>query len=152
MSEMHIIVGAGQAGGWAAMGMRQAGFAGRILLIGEEPWRPYERPPLSKAMLTAPEEPAPAYFHPAERYAEQAIELMLGTAAEEILPGRTPHPAAATAARSATTSCCSPPAGGRGTCRCQGASTRSISARWTRRARSAPGCARREPSSASAPA
>ena len=59
MSEMHIIVGAGQAGGWAAMGMRQAGFTGRILLIGEEPWRPYERPPLSKAVLTAPEEPPP---------------------------------------------------------------------------------------------
>jgi 3-phenylpropionate/trans-cinnamate dioxygenase ferredoxin reductase subunit len=85
MSEMHIIVGAGQAGGWAAMGMRQAGFTGRILLIGEEPWRPYERPPLSKAMLTAAEEPSPAYFHPAERYAEQGIELMLGTVAEEIL-------------------------------------------------------------------
>ncbi|MBN9563169.1 MAG: FAD-dependent oxidoreductase [Alphaproteobacteria bacterium] len=86
MSEMHIIVGAGQAGGWAAMGMRQAGFTGRILLIGEEPWRPYERPPLSKAMLTAPEEPPPAYFHPAERYAEQGIELMLGAAVEEIMP------------------------------------------------------------------
>ncbi len=85
MSEMHIIVGAGQAGGWAAMGMRQAGFTGRILLIGEEYWRPYERPPLSKAVLTAPEEPPPAYFHPAERYAEQGIELMLGTAAEGIL-------------------------------------------------------------------
>src|SRR6185437_7224851 len=84
MSEMHIIVGAGQAGGWAAMGMRQAGFTGRILLIGEEAWRPYERPPLSKAMLTAAEEPAPAYFHPAERYAEQGIELMLGIAVEEI--------------------------------------------------------------------
>jgi len=84
MSEMHIIVGAGQAGGWAAVGMRQAGFTGRILLIGEEAWRPYERPPLSKAMLTAAEEPAPAYFHPAERYAEQGIELMLGIAVEEI--------------------------------------------------------------------
>jgi NADPH-dependent 2,4-dienoyl-CoA reductase/sulfur reductase-like enzyme len=87
MSEMHIIVGAGQAGGWAAIGMRQAGFAGRILLIGEEPWRPYERPPLSKTMLTAPEEPPPAYFHPAERYAEQGIELMLGIAVDGILPG-----------------------------------------------------------------
>ena len=42
----HIIVGAGQAGGWAAIAMRQAGYDGRILLIGDEPWRPYERPPL----------------------------------------------------------------------------------------------------------
>ena len=64
MRQTHIIIGAGQAGGWAAVAMRQAGFAGRILLIGEEPWRPYERPPLSKAMLT--EEPAPpgAVFPP----------------------------------------------------------------------------------------
>ena len=48
MAATHIIVGAGQAGAWAAVSMRQAGFAGRILLIGEEPWRPYQRPPLSK--------------------------------------------------------------------------------------------------------
>lgn len=76
----HIIVGAGQAGGWAAIGMRQAGYDGRILLIGDELWRPYERPPLSKAMLTEDAEPAVAYFHSAERYAEQRIELLLGTA------------------------------------------------------------------------
>jgi NADPH-dependent 2,4-dienoyl-CoA reductase/sulfur reductase-like enzyme len=80
MSETHIIIGAGQTGGWAAIGMRQAGFTGRIVLIGEETWRPYERPPLSKAMLTA--EPAPdlQYFHPAAKYVEQDIELLLGMA------------------------------------------------------------------------
>ena len=78
MRETHIIIGAGQAGGWAAIAMRQAGFTGRILLIGEETWRPYERPPLSKAMLT--DEPAPdvQYFHPTTKYAEQDIELLLG--------------------------------------------------------------------------
>jgi len=78
MGETHIIVGAGQAGGWAAIGMRQAGFAGRILLIGEEAWRPYERPPLSKAMLTAEPRPDPMYFYPETKYAEQGIELLLG--------------------------------------------------------------------------
>jgi 3-phenylpropionate/trans-cinnamate dioxygenase ferredoxin reductase component len=77
MTETHIIVGAGQAGGWAAVAMRQAGFTGRILLVGEEPWRPYERPPLSKAVLTDEPEPPIAYFHAAERYAEQDIELLL---------------------------------------------------------------------------
>ena len=86
MSETFVIVGAGQAGGWAAIGMREAGFAGRILLIGDEPWRPYERPPLSKAAITDPEEPLPAHFHPAERYAELAIELMLGAAVAAVLP------------------------------------------------------------------
>ncbi len=58
MTTTHIIVGAGQAGAWAAVSMRQAGFAGRIVVIGEEVWRPYERPPLSKAMLTVDPEPA----------------------------------------------------------------------------------------------
>ena len=79
MRQTHIIIGAGQAGGWAAVAMRQAGFTGRILLIGEEPWRPYERPPLSKAMLTAEPTPEAQYFHPAEKYAQQDIELLLGT-------------------------------------------------------------------------
>lgn len=86
MSATHIIVGAGQAGGWAAMAMRQAGFTGRILLIGEERWRPYERPPLSKAVLTDDPEPDVLYFHAESRYAEQQIELQLGTAVQAIEP------------------------------------------------------------------
>lgn len=82
----HVIVGAGQAGGWAAIGMRQAGFDGRILLIGDEVWRPYERPPLSKAVLTEATEPPIAYFHAEDRYSEQRIELLLGTAVTKIAP------------------------------------------------------------------
>lgn len=46
-----VIVGAGQAGGWAAQTLRSEGFKGRVVLIGDEPHRPYERPPLSKAVL-----------------------------------------------------------------------------------------------------
>ncbi|MBV9252253.1 MAG: FAD-dependent oxidoreductase [Acetobacteraceae bacterium] len=86
MRPTHIIVGAGQAGAWAAVSMRQAGFTGRILLIGEERWRPYERPPLSKAALTEDPEPALAYFHKEARYAEQNIELMLGVEVAAIEP------------------------------------------------------------------
>jgi 3-phenylpropionate/trans-cinnamate dioxygenase ferredoxin reductase component len=86
MATTHIIVGAGQAGGWAAIAMRQAGFDGRILLVGEEQWRPYERPPLSKTVLTDEAEPPITYFHAAERYAEQQIELRLGCAVEELDP------------------------------------------------------------------
>ena len=52
-----VIVGAGQAGGWAAQTLRSEGFEGRVVLIGDEPHRPYERPPLSKAVL-AGEAPA----------------------------------------------------------------------------------------------
>jgi 3-phenylpropionate/trans-cinnamate dioxygenase ferredoxin reductase subunit len=66
--------------------MRQAGFAGRILLIGDEPWRPYERPPLSKAVLTDDPEPPILYFHPEQRYAEHRIELLLGTAVAAVEP------------------------------------------------------------------
>ncbi len=80
----HLIVGAGQAGGWAAIAMRQAGFTGRILLLGEEPWRPYERPPLSKTMLTADPEPPVLFFHDEGKYADHGIELLLGTTAEEV--------------------------------------------------------------------
>lgn len=47
----HVIIGAGQAGGAAAYEMRKCGFAGRIVLIGDEGHPPYERPPLSKAVL-----------------------------------------------------------------------------------------------------
>ena len=87
MSGTHIIVGAGQAGGWAAIGMRQAGFAGRIVLIGEEAWRPYERPPLSKQMLTAETLPEVQYFHPEGKYDQQDIELLLGTKVVGLDPG-----------------------------------------------------------------
>jgi 3-phenylpropionate/trans-cinnamate dioxygenase ferredoxin reductase component len=80
----NIIVGAGQAGAHAAIAMRDAGFTGRIVLVGDEPHHPHERPPLSKAMLTEAVEPPPSHFHDAARYAERSIELRLGTAAESI--------------------------------------------------------------------
>jgi 3-phenylpropionate/trans-cinnamate dioxygenase ferredoxin reductase subunit len=49
--ESIVIIGAGQAGGWAAQTLRKEGFSGRITLIGNEPHLPYERPPLSKSVL-----------------------------------------------------------------------------------------------------
>ena len=78
-SPLHLIIGAGQAAAHAALAMREAGFAGRIVMAGEEPHRPYERPPLSKEMLTAEPEPPVAYFHDVARYTEKAVELMLET-------------------------------------------------------------------------
>nr|WP_314584844.1 FAD-dependent oxidoreductase [uncultured Pseudomonas sp.] len=50
--EIFIIVGAGQAGAWVARTLRAEGFAGRIILIGDENHWPYERPQLSKGFLT----------------------------------------------------------------------------------------------------
>ncbi|MDE2516911.1 MAG: FAD-dependent oxidoreductase [Rhodospirillales bacterium] len=84
MADTHLVLGAGQAGSWAAMAMREAGFAGRILLLGAERVAPYERPPLSKAMLTAPAALPPPFFHPPERYAARDIALRLACPAAAI--------------------------------------------------------------------
>ena len=53
-----IIVGAGEAGARAAITLRAEGYAGRIVLIGDEPHPPYERPPLSKATIVGEAPPA----------------------------------------------------------------------------------------------
>src|SRR5262245_18050931 len=81
MSERtHIIVGAGPAGAFAIQAMRAAGFAGRIVLIGDEAHLPYERPPLSKAHLLDPlSAGSPAMFD-AEYYARHRVQLMLAKA------------------------------------------------------------------------
>ena len=76
-----VIIGAGQAASHAAMAMRAAGSQARIVLVGAEPLLPYERPPLSKAMLTEAVAPTPAFFYPAERYAAAGIEVRHATTA-----------------------------------------------------------------------
>jgi NADPH-dependent 2,4-dienoyl-CoA reductase/sulfur reductase-like enzyme len=86
-SKLHVIVGAGQAGANAAVAMRQAGFAGGIVLVGEEPHHPYERPPLSKAALIDDPEPEPGWFFPPDRYVALDIDLRLGVPAVALDPG-----------------------------------------------------------------
>ena len=82
--KVHVIVGAGQAGANAAVAMREAGFDGRIVLVGDEPHRPYERPPLSKTALTDDPEPEPSWFFAAEKFSALDIELRLGAAAKTL--------------------------------------------------------------------
>ena len=79
MSEHIIIIGAGQAGAQAALTLREAGFPGRITLIGEEAYPPYQRPPLSKAFLAGELERERLFFRPSEAYAQLNISLMLNT-------------------------------------------------------------------------
>lgn len=86
MAETVVVVGANLAGGRGAEALRQAGFDGRVVLIGEEPHRPYERPPLSKEFLRGETEEDKLYLQPAEFYAEQKIELRLGTRAVRLDP------------------------------------------------------------------
>ncbi len=82
--EAAVIVGGGQAGAHAAMSLREAGFAGSITVLAEEPHPPYDRPPLSKAMLTETPPPAPAPFHSPGKIAERGITQRLGSRVEAI--------------------------------------------------------------------
>jgi 3-phenylpropionate/trans-cinnamate dioxygenase ferredoxin reductase subunit len=74
----YVIVGASLAGATAAQTLREQGFAGRIVLIGDETELPYERPPLSKGYLLGTDERAKIYVHEESWYGEHAVELLLG--------------------------------------------------------------------------
>ena len=76
--QTHIIVGASLAGAKAAETLRGDGFEGRVLLIGAEDERPYERPPLSKEYLRGETGRETAYVHDRDFYSEHDIELQLG--------------------------------------------------------------------------
>jgi 3-phenylpropionate/trans-cinnamate dioxygenase ferredoxin reductase component len=76
--QTFAIVGAGLAGAKAAETLRAEGFDGRLVLLGAEPERPYERPPLSKDYLRGEAERAGAYVHEEGYYAEHDIDLRVG--------------------------------------------------------------------------
>ncbi len=76
-----VIVGAGLAGGKAAETLRVEGFDERVVLIGDEQQRPYERPPLSKDYLRGELERDKLYVHSERFYAEHDIELRRGRTA-----------------------------------------------------------------------
>lgn len=83
------IVGAGQAGFQAASSLRQEGFSGRIVLIGDEPGLPYQRPPLSKSYLAGESGLNELWLRPEAFYQKQEIELWTGERATAIdRPGR----------------------------------------------------------------
>ncbi|HET9184889.1 MAG TPA: FAD-dependent oxidoreductase [Solirubrobacterales bacterium] len=84
MTDTFIIAGGGLAGAKAAETLREEGFEGRVLLVGEESERPYERPPLSKEYLRGESGREELYVHAASLYEEQGIELRLGEAATSL--------------------------------------------------------------------
>ena len=84
--ENIVIVGAGLAGARAAESLRKEGFDGSITLLGDEPDRPYIRPPLSKEYLRGESERDAVYVHPETFYAEQRIDLRASVAARSIAP------------------------------------------------------------------
>ena len=79
-----VIVGASLAGGTAAQTLREEGFTGRITLIGDESHRPYERPPLSKGYLLGDTDREKVFVHQENWYADNDIDLRLGTAATRV--------------------------------------------------------------------
>jgi 3-phenylpropionate/trans-cinnamate dioxygenase ferredoxin reductase component len=77
-NDAFVIVGASLAGASAAQTVRDEGFDGPVVLIGDETELPYERPPLSKDYLMGKSGREKIYAHPAEWYAENDVELRLG--------------------------------------------------------------------------
>ena len=76
--DVFVIVGASLAGANAAQALRDEGFDGSVVLIGEEHELPYERPPLSKDYLMGKSGKEKLYALPADWYAEHNVELRLG--------------------------------------------------------------------------
>jgi len=81
-----VIVGASLAGLRAAEALRTEGFAGRVVLIGEEPHLPYDRPPLSKGVLDGSQSAASTFLRDESFYAEHQIDVVLGQRATALRP------------------------------------------------------------------
>jgi len=81
-----VIVGGGLAGAKAAETLRAEGFDGEVVLFGDEPEFPYERPPLSKGILLGKEAPEKAFVHTPDWYAEQNVDLRTGVTVDAIDP------------------------------------------------------------------
>ncbi len=85
MPETIVIAGAGHAAGQTAVSLRQGGFSGRLIIVGEERYPPYQRPPLSKKFLAGELEVERLYLRPSSFYADHDIELRLETRVASIL-------------------------------------------------------------------
>ncbi len=84
MTERVIIAGAGHAAGQVVASLKQQKFAGHIVLVGDEPHLPYQRPPLSKKFLSGELAPERLYIKPESFYDDPQIELRLETSITEI--------------------------------------------------------------------
>src|SRR5262245_14482658 len=84
MSDSLVIVGGGQAAAQAVQSLRQQNFAGAITLLGDEPYAPYQRPPLSKKYFAGEVPRERLLLRPLNFYAEKGVALELGRRAVEI--------------------------------------------------------------------
>jgi len=84
VNEAVVVIGAGQAAAQLATSLRSGGFAGPLTVIGDEPFLPYQRPPLSKKFLADRPPPDSLYLRPAPFWAERSVAFVLGTAAAKV--------------------------------------------------------------------
>jgi 3-phenylpropionate/trans-cinnamate dioxygenase ferredoxin reductase subunit len=86
--ERVVIIGAGQAGASIAMGLRAGGYGGEIMVVGEEPYLPYQRPPLSKKYLSGEWERERLLLRPDDFWRRMEIGVVTGKAIREVDPER----------------------------------------------------------------
>ena len=84
MSERIVIIGAGQAGAQAVASLRADGFTGDLVMVGDEAYAPYQRPPLSKTYLMGTLDRERLFLKPDAFYAEAKCELLLNATASAI--------------------------------------------------------------------
>uniref|UniRef100_A0A7C5RTY3 Reductase n=1 Tax=Thermomicrobium roseum TaxID=500 RepID=A0A7C5RTY3_THERO len=84
MTETCLVVGAGVAAFGFANAIREAGYQGRVILVGAEEFLPYDRPPLSKQYLLGKKDESDLPFRPRSFYEERGIELVLGEVIEAV--------------------------------------------------------------------
>jgi len=84
VTEKVVIAGAGHAAGQVVASLKQQKFAGQIVLVGDEPYLPYQRPPLSKKFLSGDLPAERLYVKPASFYEDPQVELRLATRISEI--------------------------------------------------------------------
>ncbi len=84
MTEHFVVVGGGQAAAQAVQTLRQQNFGGPITIVGDEPYAPYQRPPLSKKYFAGEVPRERLLLRPAAFYAEKSVVLELGRRVEEL--------------------------------------------------------------------
>lgn len=89
MNDDVVVIGAGQAAAQLAISLRQGGFRGSIRVVGDEPYPPYQRPPLSKKFLSERPRADTLYLRPHQFWRDQDVALELAVAATALdLRGR----------------------------------------------------------------
>jgi NADPH-dependent 2,4-dienoyl-CoA reductase/sulfur reductase-like enzyme len=83
-----VLIGGGQAAAQAVQSLRMGGYTGKLVLVGDEPALPYQRPPLSKAYMKGEFAEERLFFKPAAWYEDNGVELILSTPRHEDRPRR----------------------------------------------------------------